>query len=135
MAEIVCPRCTHPNSVVANFCSSCGYDLSRLNSELGDTQEIDLPDEPQAAEVFDPESGAAEFVVKRGEKAGSRFIIDAAVVTIGRHPESRIFLDDVTVSRRHAEVRYDDGHYTVSDVGSLNGTYLNRERVESARLT
>lgn len=135
MAEIVCPRCAHPNSVAANFCSSCGYDLSRLASELADTQEIDLPPEAEDAEVLDPASGAAEFVVKRGEKAGSRFIIDSTIVNIGRHPDSRIFLDDVTVSRRHAEVRYTEGHYQVSDVGSLNGTYLNRERVESARLT
>lgn len=135
MAEIVCPRCAHPNSVAANFCSSCGYDLSRLTMELGDTQEIEFGEETEQVELLDPDSGGAEFVVKRGEKAGSRFIVDAVVVTIGRHPDSRIFLDDVTVSRRHAEVRYEDGHYTVADVGSLNGTYLNRERVESARLT
>lgn len=57
------------------------------------------------------------------------------VVTLGRHPESAIFLDDVTVSRRHAEVRIEEGAFRVSDVGSLNGTYLNRERIESATLT
>jgi len=94
-----------------------------------------MPGPGEELNPLDPESGAAEFVVKRGEKAGSRFIVDAALVTIGRHPDSRIFLDDVTVSRRHAEVRYDEGHYRVTDVGSLNGTYLNRERVEEARLT
>jgi len=136
LAEIVCPRCAHPNSVAANFCSSCGYDLSRLSTELAETQELEMPGaNAEDLNPLDPESGAAEFVVKRGEKAGSRFIVDAALVTIGRHPDSRIFLDDVTVSRRHAEVRYADGYYAVTDVGSLNGTYLNRERVEGARLT
>ncbi len=79
-------------------------------------------------------SGSALLVVKRGPNAGSRFLLDADVTTAGRHPESDIFLDDVTVSRRHAEfVREADG-FLVRDVGSLNGTYLNRERIEAASL-
>ena len=78
--------------------------------------------------------GGASFVVKRGHKAGTRYAIDGAVTTIGRHPESDIFLDDVTVSRRHAEVRRDGDQITIDDVGSLNGTYLNRSRVESTGL-
>jgi pSer/pThr/pTyr-binding forkhead associated (FHA) protein len=73
-------------------------------------------------------------VVKRGPNVGSRFALDADVVRAGRHPESDIFLDDITVSRRHAEIVREGGHYLVRDVGSLNGTYLNRERVESAPL-
>jgi pSer/pThr/pTyr-binding forkhead associated (FHA) protein len=79
-------------------------------------------------------TGTALLVVKRGPNAGSRFLLDADVTTAGRHPESDIFLDDVTVSRRHAEfVRRDDG-FVVRDVGSLNGTYLNRERIEETAL-
>ncbi len=73
-------------------------------------------------------------MVKRGPNAGSRFLLDAKVTTAGRHPESDIFLDDVTVSRRHAEFVRDGGAFLVRDVGSLNGTYLNRERIEAAAL-
>ena len=79
-------------------------------------------------------TGTALLVVKRGPNAGSRFILDKNVITAGRHPESDIFLDDVTVSRRHAEfTRVGDG-YEVADTGSLNGTYVNREAVESSAL-
>ena len=79
-------------------------------------------------------AGSALLVVKRGPNAGSRFLLDADVTTAGRHPESDIFLDDVTVSRRHAEfVRTADG-FSVRDVGSLNGTYVNRDRIDEAAL-
>ncbi|MCG7446000.1 oxoglutarate dehydrogenase inhibitor Odhl [Corynebacterium sp. ACRPO] len=72
--------------------------------------------------------GQALLVVKRGPNAGARFLLDQATTTAGRHPEADIFLDDVTVSRRHAELRKnDDGKFEVVDVGSLNGTYVNRE--------
>jgi pSer/pThr/pTyr-binding forkhead associated (FHA) protein len=75
------------------------------------------------------------LVVRRGPKAGSRFALDKDVVTAGRHPESDIFLDDITVSRRHAEVRRTaDGGYEACDTGSLNGTYLNRERIDTTPL-
>jgi pSer/pThr/pTyr-binding forkhead associated (FHA) protein len=79
--------------------------------------------------------GSALLVVKRGPNAGSRFLLDRPVTSAGRHPDSDILLDDVTVSRRHAEFRLDqDGNWTVADVGSLNGTYVNRQAVESAVL-
>ena len=77
----------------------------------------------------------AMVVVKRGPNAGSKFMLDADVTRAGRHPNSDIFLDDITVSRRHAEiVRSGDG-FVLRDVGSLNGTYLNRERIEEAKLS
>ena len=79
-------------------------------------------------------AGSAPLVVKRGPNAGSRFLLDQAVTTAGRHPESDIFLDDVTVSRRHAEFRKNGDSYEVVDVGSLNGTYVNREPKNSAVL-
>jgi pSer/pThr/pTyr-binding forkhead associated (FHA) protein len=78
--------------------------------------------------------GMALLVVRRGPNAGARFLLDHDVTTSGRHPDSDIFLDDVTVSRRHAEFHREGATFTVRDVGSLNGTYVNRERVESATL-
>ncbi len=78
--------------------------------------------------------GMAMLVVQRGPNAGSRFVLEADVVTGGRHPDSDIFLDDVTVSRRHAQfVRTPEG-YRVKDVGSLNGTYVNRHRIDDVLL-
>ena len=79
--------------------------------------------------------GTALLAVRRGPNAGARFLLDHDVTTSGRHPDSDIFLDDVTVSRRHAEFHRESGLFTVRDVGSLNGTYVNRERVESATLS
>jgi pSer/pThr/pTyr-binding forkhead associated (FHA) protein len=78
--------------------------------------------------------GSALLVVKRGPNAGSRFLLDQSTTSAGRHPDSDIFLDDVTVSRRHAEFRLETGEFQVVDVGSLNGTYVNREPVDSAVL-
>lgn len=73
-------------------------------------------------------------MLQGGQEAGSWFRIDRPVTTIGRHPESDIFLNDVTVSRRHAEILYTDGEFHLKDVGSLNGTYVDRERVDDATL-
>ncbi len=73
-------------------------------------------------------------VVKRGPNARSKFVLEADVTRAGRHPDSDIFLDDITVSRRHAEIHRTANGYIVRDVGSLNGTYLNRERIEEAKL-
>jgi pSer/pThr/pTyr-binding forkhead associated (FHA) protein len=86
--------------------------------------------------VVDVNELAAEgvMVVKRGPNAGSSFALDKALITAGRHPDSDIFLDDITVSRRHVEIIRSPEGYQVRDVGSLNGTYLNRERIEQAPL-
>lgn len=79
-------------------------------------------------------SGSGILVVRRGPNAGTKFLLDKDATTIGRHPDSDIFLDDITVSRRHAEISREAGAYRVRDVGSLNGTYLNRERIEEVTL-
>jgi pSer/pThr/pTyr-binding forkhead associated (FHA) protein len=79
-------------------------------------------------------TGSALLVVKRGPNVGSRFLLDQPVTSAGRHPGSDVFLDDITVSRRHAEFRRENDELHVVDVGSLNGTYVNREPVESAVL-
>ncbi|WP_241249820.1 glycogen accumulation regulator GarA [Rhodococcus sp. X156] len=90
--------------------------------------------EPSVAGLDSLPAGSALLVVKRGPNAGSRFLLDQPMTSAGRHPDSDIFLDDVTVSRRHAEFRQDGSDFVVVDVGSLNGTYVNREPVDSAVL-
>lgn len=79
-------------------------------------------------------NGPSLLIVKRGPYAGSWFLLDKAVISAGRHPDTDIFLDDATVSRDHAEFRFDNGEFSVVDVGSLNGIYLNRSPVSSAVL-
>jgi FHA domain/zinc-ribbon domain len=89
---------------------------------------------PDSASVGQLEAGTALLVVMRGPNAGSMFRLDGDLTTAGRHPDSDIFLDDVTVSRRHAEFYREGGKFTVRDVGSLNGTYVNGARIEEAEL-
>jgi hypothetical protein len=148
---VFCTQCGQQNSDESRFCSRCGSPLGRgpsAESAVETTSTIslaalDAPAEPEASSEPDaPEGGALDalppgsalLVVKRGPNAGSRFLLDAEVTTAGRHPESDIFLDDVTGSRRHAEFVREDGGFVVRDVGSLNGSYLNRERIDAARL-
>jgi pSer/pThr/pTyr-binding forkhead associated (FHA) protein len=137
MTTLTCPRCGHPNPMPANFCSSCGADLGVEPDHT--TATVAVPVGPDGVEEVpierqDVPAGMGMLVVTRGPNTGSRFALDAPVTTAGRHPDSTIFLDDITVSRRHAEVRRIGEGYRVVDVGSLNGTYLNRERVEEGDL-
>jgi pSer/pThr/pTyr-binding forkhead associated (FHA) protein len=141
--SIFCNRCGHRNPEGSNFCSSCGAVLERLAGADPAVTTITLAPVETAGEVGEEEitvsvgdvpAGTGLLVVKRGPNAGSRFTLGPAETTIGRHPGSDIFLDDVTVSRRHAEVHHHGAAFTVNDVGSLNGTYLNRERIEQADL-
>lgn len=80
-------------------------------------------------------SRSALLVVRRGPNSGARFLLDADITTVGRHPEADIFLDDVTVSRRHAEFLRSGRTFSVKDLGSLNGTYFDGERIDQAALT
>jgi pSer/pThr/pTyr-binding forkhead associated (FHA) protein len=80
-------------------------------------------------------SGSALLLVRRGPNAGARFLLDANVTTVGRHPDADIFLDDVTVSRRHSEFLRDGQNFQIKDLGSLNGTYLDGNRIDIADLT
>ncbi len=104
---------------------------------LGRTDDGDLGEDlfPDSASFGALPPGSALLLVMRGPNAGSRFRLDGDLTTAGRHPDSDIFLDDVTVSRRHAEFYRYGARFTVRDVGSLNGTYVNRERIEEAELT
>jgi pSer/pThr/pTyr-binding forkhead associated (FHA) protein len=94
----------------------------------------DAPDDDVTVDLQTIPVDLGMLIVKRGSKAGSRFALDQDVTTAGRHPESDIFLDDITVSQHHAEVIRTSAGYEVRDAGSLNGTYLNRERIERSAL-
>ena len=92
-----------------------------------DTEEM-TADDVAASAGLPP--GSALLLVQRGPSAGARFLLDTDTVTVGRHPDSDIFLDDITVSRRHATFTRVDAGHVVADLGSLNGTYVNRDRIE-----
>jgi pSer/pThr/pTyr-binding forkhead associated (FHA) protein len=133
-----CTNCGHRNPEGSNFCSSCGHPLGEKGGDATITfqtgeLEADLEEEVHISPE-ELEGGRAVLIVKRGPNAGSKFFLDDDNVVIGRHPDSDIFLDDITVSRRHAEITRDGTSFSLSDVGSLNGTYVNRERVERADL-
>jgi pSer/pThr/pTyr-binding forkhead associated (FHA) protein len=140
---VFCTRCGRENAADSHFCANCGAALhgdrpSEQTSTLALGAVEDHHDEESASEDAAVDAlphGSALLVVKRGPNAGSRFLLDRERTTVGRHPDSDIFLDDVTVSRRHAEFRRQEGGgFAVRDVGSLNGTYLNRERIETSEL-
>jgi hypothetical protein len=140
VADVFCNNCGHKNPLGSNFCSSCG---AVLETEVADhttitfhpTQPGDPVDDEVKVNLDEVPADVGVLVVKRGPKAGTRFALADDVTTAGRHPDSTIFLDDITVSRRHAEVVREGDGYLVRDAGSLNGTYVNRERIDEAPLT
>lgn len=134
---ITCERCGHHNVPEARYCSSCGKHLEHAPEEntgtLAPLEAFTEPGDEQIAKVIaELPKGIAFLVVRAGETAGSWFALEGSVTTLGRHPQSDIFLDDITVSRRHAEISKSPSGYVLTDIGSLNGTYLNRARVEEA---
>jgi hypothetical protein len=152
MPSVYCTQCGHANPEDARFCSNCGTPLTRsVPPAMGDPGDststvslgaVDAADGEPGEELSADHAGVealppntALLVVKRGPNAGSRFLLDSDTTTAGRHPESHIFLDDVTVSRRHAEFYRRGAQFSVRDVGSLNGTYVNRERIDEAGLS
>jgi pSer/pThr/pTyr-binding forkhead associated (FHA) protein len=103
---------------------------------LGEVDPAEPSNQPVSTAGVDAlPTGTALLVVKRGPNAGSRFLLDRDKTSAGRHPDSDIFLDDVTVSRRHAEFRREGADFVVSDVGSLNGSYVNRQPIDQAVLS
>lgn len=114
-----------------NAAAEATANFSALRADAGE----DIDTSSAAAEAAASLArGSAMLVVKRGPNVGSTFVLDRPVMAAGRHPASDIFLDDITVSRRHAEFRSENGEFRVVDQGSLNGTYHNREAVDSAVL-
>ncbi len=125
----ICGQCDHENPVGARFCSSCGTSLGQSVNER--TQGFD----PIADASAKPPSANGYLISTSGHRSGARFGLHGEVVTAGRHPESDIFLDDITVSRRHVEIRRTSAGHTIRDVGSLNGTYLNGNRIDEAPIS
>ena len=143
-----CTACGRENPDDARFCSQCGTRMVTAEQPTGEStatinigaarEKTDTSDRAlspvDAAAVDALPPGHALLVVQRGPGAGSRFLLDADQVNAGRHPDSDIFLDDVTVSRRHAEFHREGETFTVADTGSLNGTYVNRDRIDRVQL-
>jgi pSer/pThr/pTyr-binding forkhead associated (FHA) protein len=137
-----CRQCGHENVAGANYCSSCGAPLpgATAGGDPDTTVSLALIEDREAlaaelGEVLDQlPDGLGMLVVRRGPNAGSTFVLEGAETTVGRHPDSDIFLDDVTVSRRHAVITRDVDGYRVTDGGSLNGTYVDHDRIDHAEL-
>ena len=137
MTHVHCPECGFQNPEAANYCSKCGALLIRDESGAHTTMTFT----PEEAAEDDSLSladlrieGPALVVRAGGGRAGETFSLESDRVAVGRSPECEIFLDDVTVSRRHALISRGDDGFMIEDEGSLNGTYVNRRRVENAKL-
>jgi hypothetical protein len=137
MSHVHCPECGFQNPTSANYCSKCGALLIH-DEPKGNTTMTFAPDEvvEETGPPLDdlPIEGTALVVRSGGGRQGETFPLEAEHVEIGRSPDADVFLDDVTVSRSHAGLTRDADGYTIEDRGSLNGTYVNRRRVEKAKL-
>ena len=130
-----CPECDQQQSPTHRFCSNCGAPLHPDGITLESTGPFAIGDGTAVGLGDAGEFDGPVLAVRAGGPPGIAFPIPrTGIVSIGRSPESDIFLDDITVSRRHAAVRRVDGGYEVSDVGSLNGTYVDHKRVDTAPL-
>ena len=135
MNHVYCPECGFQSPAAVNYCARCGALLAHdtggeTTMSLGPE---DVRDEETGA-LDDSLGGTALVVRVGGGLAGERFALDAERTLIGRSPECDVFLDDVTVSRRHAELLQQGERFTIRDLGSLNGTFVNRHRVEAVEL-
>jgi pSer/pThr/pTyr-binding forkhead associated (FHA) protein len=133
MSHVYCPECGFQNPEASNYCARCGAYLRR--DEHGETTLSLTPEEVSGGTVPAGEPRGPALVVRAGGgRAGESFETDGPRTLIGRSPECDVFLDDVTVSRRHAEIVQEGGSYVIRDLGSLNGTFVNRHRIENAAL-
>lgn len=130
-----CPVCGEPLPEGARFCPHCGAPVhAPLADDVTGTLPIERVDQPLLEMPATTSGGTPVLLLRSGPQAGSWYALTTEVTTIGRHPDSDVFLNDVTVSRRHAEIRREDGHYVLYDAGSLNGTYVDHVRQERAEL-
>jgi hypothetical protein len=136
MSHVYCPECGYNNPEAARFCAKCGAALV-IPEEGEQTETFTAPEQAESLDTLGDLTlpGAALVVRSGGGRAGETFGLDQSPTTIGRSPECAIFLDDVTVSRKHAVFMQDGERWRLEDQGSLNGTFVNRERVETAELS
>ena len=128
-----CPTCSFDNSDDSNYCRRCGSRLTIVDPN--ETTITYTVADREGLEVFGtPGPGTVLLIRAGGGREGEIIELEADVLTIGRSPHSDLFLDDVTVSRHHARVLRDEGGFWVEDLNSLNGTYVNRKRIEQQRL-
>jgi NMD protein affecting ribosome stability and mRNA decay len=135
VSHIYCPECGFQNPESANFCSKCGTALVHETAGADTTMAFtpEELDENGPLEDLGME-GPALVVRSGGGRAGEHFVPQSERTTIGRSPDCDIFLDDVTVSRQHAVLRQNGDSFVIEDQGSLNGTFVNRRRIESQKL-
>ncbi len=130
-----CNNCGYENADDAKVCVKCGFDFKSKGETETTVAFTPIEEEQKEAPVeVEGVSEEAVFVVKRGSTVGQRFPLRKGEITLGRDPQSDIFLDDITVSRKHAKVTIEQSTVSVTDVGSLNGTYVNGARVEAQNL-
>ena len=137
MSHVYCPECGFQNPETANYCSRCGAALLVADQGAETTMTFDVDEEGEGEETLLQSlgiTGPALVVRSGGGMAGQSFQPEEGSTLVGRSPECQIFLDDVTVSRRHAEITRKEDVFTIRDLGSLNGTYVNRKRIESTVL-
>jgi pSer/pThr/pTyr-binding forkhead associated (FHA) protein len=127
-----CTRCGHKNPDGASFCAACGNSLHPAEEQTLALNVGPEDEEGPSLEELGPDQ--ALLVIKGGPTAGSTVLVDKDITRLGRSPDSDVFLNDITVSRRHAEVGREGPAFVIKDAGSLNGTYVNRERVDVAEL-
>jgi hypothetical protein len=133
-----CPECGFANAEGANYCQRCGAYLAGSDPTPGDTTATYRLVDTGELEEFSLEDivarGATLVIRSGGGRAGEAFPLSSDRITVGRRPDSDVFLDDVTVSRDHAVIVRRGSDYYLDDCGSLNGTYVNRRRIESHQL-
>jgi FHA domain/zinc-ribbon domain len=137
VTHVHCPECGFQNPEAANYCSKCGALLMREEPGSHTTMTFvpeEVVDEDGLSLADLRVEGTALVVRSGGGRAGETFPIEGDRIVVGREPDTDVFLDDVTVSRKHAVLVRDSDGYTIEDQGSLNGTYVNRRRVEQAKL-
>jgi pSer/pThr/pTyr-binding forkhead associated (FHA) protein len=140
VAYVFCNHCGHRNPPDSSFCSSCGSPLDVQGDRTITLSPVDpLQDAPGADDdvvvpMAELPTDTAVLIVRSGPQAGDRFALADGTIRLGRHPDSEIMLDDITVSRRHASITRTADGYVVTDAGSLNGTYVNQERIDQTLL-
>jgi hypothetical protein len=137
MSHVYCPECGFQNPESANYCAKCGTRLQSGENAAEQTQTFSPEEGAELLETLGDIGvlGPALVVRSGGGRSGETFVPQGERTLIGRSPECPVFLDDVTVSRKHAALVQRDGRWLIEDQGSLNGTFVNRRRVDSAELS